>query len=193
MKSRRKIVGVSKALHFLIPDLVMPIDGKFTMTYFYGYNKYYNEPEKEFEIFEDIFNKTEKIVAKLNLNNDDLKEEGWNTSVPKLIDNSIIGFNRIFSNYYDQFGEDTVNKFMALLETLVDFTSIEKENYRRLLEKAKKSLGESKRKKIIAKILTQKATEAGITVSKEEIDAELAKKKNAHETEDAIKEDLYEK
>jgi hypothetical protein len=127
------------------------------------------------------------------LNNDDLKEEGWNTSVPKLIDNSIIGFNRIFSNYYDQFGEDTVNKFMALLETLVDFTSIEKENYRRLLEKAKKSLGESKRKKIIAKILTQKATEAGITVSKEEIDAELAKKKNAHETEDAIKEDLYEK
>jgi hypothetical protein len=32
MRSKRRIVGVSKCLHFLIPDLVMPIDSTYPMT-----------------------------------------------------------------------------------------------------------------------------------------------------------------
>jgi hypothetical protein len=178
MKTTRRIVGVSKTLHFLLPDLVMPIDGKFTMTYFYGYNKSPVGPEKEFGIFEDIFIRTEKIVGKLELTNDDLKEEGWNTSVPKLVDNSIIGFNDTLRKYYDQFGENGVNEFMALLGNLADFTSAERMNYRKLLEREKKSLDNSKREKIRKKILIQKATDAGITISEEEIEDELAREKN---------------
>jgi hypothetical protein len=49
MKSKRRIVGVSKTMHFLLPDLVMPIDSTYTMPYFYGANKYNEKAEKEFQ------------------------------------------------------------------------------------------------------------------------------------------------
>ncbi len=92
MESKRRIVGVSKTLHFLIPDLVMPIDGKFTMLYFYGYNKYSDDAEIEFKAFKDIFVNTVEIASRLNLTEKDVDGKGWNTSIPKLIDNVIIGF-----------------------------------------------------------------------------------------------------
>lgn len=92
MESKRRIVGVSKTLHFLIPDLVMPIDGKFTMLYFYGYNKYSDDAEIEFKTFNDIFVNTIEIKSRLNLTELDVDGKGWNTSIPKLIDNVIIGF-----------------------------------------------------------------------------------------------------
>lgn len=92
MESKRRIVGVSKTLHFLIPDLVMPIDGKFTMLYFYGYNKYSDKDEIEFKTFKDIFVNTIEITSRLNLKELDVDGKGWNTSIPKLIDNVIIGF-----------------------------------------------------------------------------------------------------
>jgi hypothetical protein len=91
MESKRKIVGVSKALHFLLPDLVMPIDGKFTLPAFYGYNKISNTPEKEFTDFWEIFKETIYITELLELTSSDADGELWNTSVPKLIDNAIIG------------------------------------------------------------------------------------------------------
>ena len=73
MGSQRRIVGVSKTLHFLLPDLVMPIDSKFTMTYCYGYNRYSDKPEKEFKDFKHIFDRTIKITKKLNLTSEDVK------------------------------------------------------------------------------------------------------------------------
>jgi len=91
MESKRRIVGVSKALHFLLPDLIMPIDGKYTLPAIYGYNKYSNSPEKEFIIFKEIFNRSLEITRNLQLNSSDVDGEKWNTSVPKLIDNAIIG------------------------------------------------------------------------------------------------------
>jgi hypothetical protein len=92
MDSKRRIVGVSKTLHFLLPDLVMPMDGKFTMLYFYGYNKFSNNIEGEFKTFKDIFMNTVEIASRLNLSEGDVDGVGWNTSIPKLIDNVIIGF-----------------------------------------------------------------------------------------------------
>jgi hypothetical protein len=91
MDSKRRIVGVSKALHFLLPDLIMPIDSKYTMTAFYGYNKYQNSAEKEFEDFWDIIEKSSEIAERLELKPEDANGEVWRLSVPKLIDNAIIG------------------------------------------------------------------------------------------------------
>lgn len=91
MQSKRKIVGVSKTLHFLLPDLIMPIDGKFTMPAFFGFNKNPNSPEKESITFKEIFNRTIEITNRLQLDPSDVDGEKWNTSVPKLIDNAIIG------------------------------------------------------------------------------------------------------
>ncbi len=91
MESKRRIVGVSKALHFLLPDLIMPIDSKYTMTAFYGYNKYRSSAKKEFEDFWDIVEKTYEIAERLELKQEDADGELWKLSVPKLIDNAIIG------------------------------------------------------------------------------------------------------
>jgi len=92
MESKRRMVGVSKAMHFLLPDLVLPIDGKYTMMYFYGYNKYSDNPESESKTFKDIFIDSFEIARTLKLTEKDVDGIKWNTSIPKLIDNAIIGF-----------------------------------------------------------------------------------------------------
>lgn len=92
MNTRRRIVGVSKALHFLLPDLVMPIDGPNTMRAFYGYNRYGDNPEKEFKTYSEIFIKTHAITKRLNLTESDVDGKLWSCSVPNLIDNAIFGY-----------------------------------------------------------------------------------------------------
>jgi len=92
MESKRRIVGVSKTLHFLLPDLVMPIDGTYTLPYFCGSNEYAKTVEDEFRTFKDIFKESYRITKKLALTEDDVSGESWNTSIPKLIDNAIIGW-----------------------------------------------------------------------------------------------------
>ena len=91
MESKRKIVGVSKALHFLLPDLIMPIDGKYTMEAFFGYNKYSNVAKDEFKTFKNVFKRTFEIADHLQLTPVDVDGVLWKTSVPKLIDNAVIG------------------------------------------------------------------------------------------------------
>lgn len=104
MRSKRRIVGVSKTLHFLIPDLVMPIDSTYTMEAIYGYNKYSDNLKKEANDFINIFDKTVKIAKDLNLISADVTGDQWNTSVPKLIDNAIIGlFSFIKNKKIDEF------------------------------------------------------------------------------------------
>ncbi len=92
MESKSRIVGVSKTLHFLLPDLVIPIDRKYTMEAFYGFNnKYCKDGNKEFETFCNIFKKAYEIAKELELTQNDVDKKKWNTSIPKLIDNAIIG------------------------------------------------------------------------------------------------------
>jgi hypothetical protein len=178
MKSKRRIVGVSKAMHFLLPDLVMPIDSTYTMPYFYGTNKYNEKVEKEFQTYLDIFTKAHQITKKLKLSTNDADGKEWNTSVPKLIDNAIIGFDKTFDNYFNQFNKDTVKKYIILLKDLTELTSAEAKYYEKLLEEKRIKLEKSLREKVRKKLIIQRAIEAGITVSEEEIKAELAKKKN---------------
>jgi len=92
MATKRRIVGVSKALHFLLPDLVMPIDSANTMPAFYGYNRYSDSAEKEFKAYSDIFVKLYTIAKRLKLTESDVNGWRWSCSVPKLIDNAIFGF-----------------------------------------------------------------------------------------------------
>ena len=92
MATKRRIVGVSKTLHFLLPDLALPIDSSNTMLAFYGYNRYEIGEEKEFKTYSDVFEKSYEIAKRLNLTESDVDGCGWSCSVPKLIDNAIIGF-----------------------------------------------------------------------------------------------------
>lgn len=87
MKSKSKIVGISKTLHFLLPNLIMPMDRKYTMCV------YSKDIEKEFKTFKKVFIKFHEIIKRLHLTDNDINNFNWNTSIPKLIDNALIGFN----------------------------------------------------------------------------------------------------
>lgn len=91
MKSMRRIVGVSKTMHFLLPDLIMPVDGKYKMRALFGYNKLSKTATAEFDDMFYILNRFHDIAGKYALSSSDCSLNGWNTSVPKLIDNAIIG------------------------------------------------------------------------------------------------------
>ena len=92
MKSKSKIVGVSKTLHFLLPKLFPPMDRRYTMNFFYGHLNYFNDENKEFDSFSILLSEFYKITQKLKLNSKDVDNVLWNTTVPKLIDNAIIGY-----------------------------------------------------------------------------------------------------
>lgn len=110
MDSKRKIVGVSKALHFLLPDLVMPIDSKYTLPGFYGDNVYHNNPLVEFAVYKDILLKSYQIFKELEINENDVDGEKWNTSAPKLIDNALIGTYKYIEKLGFEKFKETVKK-----------------------------------------------------------------------------------
>jgi len=91
MDSESKLVGNSKVLHHLLPDLVPPIDRQHTVDFFYG-KRMFNISD-ETRMFLDIFEKFCSIAKRLNLHKDSYIDRGdFCTSVPKLIDNAIVGF-----------------------------------------------------------------------------------------------------
>jgi hypothetical protein len=161
MKSQRRLVGVSKALHFLLPDLVMPIDNKYTLTFF-------KKSFKEFNTFENIFIKTYRISKGLLLKEYDFNGKRWNTSIPKLIDNAIIGFYKFTES-------NSIERALSTLETLIKLDSEEKYFVKKLLQDHYKKLPRWQKAK--KQILLEKAKQAGITVSEEEIKTEMAKTK----------------
>lgn len=93
MKGYSQLDGVSKTLHHLLPDLVPPMDRAHTLKFFYGTKKSapYFPPNKEADKFLEILDQFRDICKKLNLTENDFERE-WDTSIPKLIDNAIIGY-----------------------------------------------------------------------------------------------------
>ena len=93
MESKSKLVGVSKALHHILPNLILPMDRKYTLNFFYEekFRKSVQIRGDEKEIFLEIFKNSHFISRKLNLNWKDLINVR-DSSIPKLIDNAIIGF-----------------------------------------------------------------------------------------------------
>jgi hypothetical protein len=110
MKSSSRIVGVSKTLHFLLPDLVPPIDRRRVLKCLFGSPSYYRELppgpcasirvmlpgdvtpriQREFNKFGDILFEYTRLSRHVGLSKADVDGKGWNTSVPKLIDNAVI-------------------------------------------------------------------------------------------------------
>ena len=83
MDTNGRLVSNSKLLHFLFPKLCMPMDR--TNTLMYLYNNTYESINRFVEISQfsfEVINSIENWAQYL--------DNIWNTSVPKLIDNSII-------------------------------------------------------------------------------------------------------
>lgn len=85
--NRSKLVSSTKALHHLLPDLVVPIDRRYTQTFF-GWENYQvqNEYKKCFII---AFHTFVEIARTISLKN--YLKDGWYTSKTKVIDNAIVG------------------------------------------------------------------------------------------------------
>ena len=83
MKTGGKLVSNSKLLHFLFPSLLMPMDRANTFSSSYGNT---NESiNKYIEIIKFSFE-----IMNMPENWKDYLDNGWNTTVPKMIDNAII-------------------------------------------------------------------------------------------------------
>jgi hypothetical protein len=84
MYTDSKLVSTSKLLHFLFPDLIMPMDRTNTLKYFYN-----NTGESSYKFLE-ILEFSQK-VSNENIDWDKyIYKSKWNTTIPKIIDNAII-------------------------------------------------------------------------------------------------------
>lgn len=91
MASSSKLVGVSKTLHFLLPDLVMPIDREYVLPTIFGSKYVPSALDKQFEKFKEVFKAYSDLAQHLNLTVNNGDGNWWNVSVPKRIDNAIAG------------------------------------------------------------------------------------------------------
>lgn len=82
MESAGKLVSNSKVMHFILPDLVMPMDRQNTLNFFFG------NTNESGGYFLRIFGQSHEIAKKIDLRQ--FLDEEWNLSVPKVIDNAII-------------------------------------------------------------------------------------------------------
>ena len=96
MKSKSKLVATTKVMHFLLPNLIPPMDREYTMKFF-GKNlptiksdKDEKNIEKEIEIFEFIFKKIKKISQEVDCSKFIDKE--FLPTIPKVIDNAIVSY-----------------------------------------------------------------------------------------------------
>jgi hypothetical protein len=97
-KEGPKLVAVSKTLHFLLPDLVMPVDRAKVLSFLGKKGDVPSDQEQQFAWFREVFGKYIELTAHLGLTSSNGDGHWWNTSVPKRIDNAIIGFWDVFSN-----------------------------------------------------------------------------------------------
>ena len=82
MLSGGRLVSNSKTMHFIIPDLVMPMDRQNTLEFFFG-----NTGESK-RRFLTVLERSYQIAKVIDLRR--FLDEEWNLSITKVIDNAII-------------------------------------------------------------------------------------------------------
>ena len=97
VQTKSPLVTFSKTLHFFLPNLVMPIDRKYTCDFFNIHPNVNSGKEKETQL--DIFISLLKAISKFSRNNDLSRlidpDSDWNLNIPKIIDNMIIGHKKL--------------------------------------------------------------------------------------------------
>jgi len=95
MKSNSKLVATSKIMHFILPKLVAPMDRQYTMQFFdkkIPTVKSSEDFQEEIELFHYIFAEMHAICRSIDCNK--FLDKEISPSVPKVIDNAIVGFVR---------------------------------------------------------------------------------------------------
>jgi len=101
MASGTTIVGNSKVMAHLLPNLVAPIDREYTLKYLFGHGMFPNDLNREWNLMRKIHEEFYFPIADAH----DFQEEArrwmnprsgysWDTSILKTIDNVVIGARR---------------------------------------------------------------------------------------------------
>ena len=98
MKSHARLVGFSKTMAHLVPDLIPPIDRQKIHLFFYGHTNLPHGVDAEADRFWAILSYFYKICKEVKISKNNWKLEGFNSSVPKIIDNAIWGFMSLNKN-----------------------------------------------------------------------------------------------
>lgn len=90
VENKAKLVPGTKALHHILPDLVVPIDRMYTQSFFGLHNPefQYGQDKVCLEMFK-VFNRVACSVEPHKW-----LDTGWNSSRSKIIDNAIVGYCR---------------------------------------------------------------------------------------------------
>ena len=90
-KTKSPLVTFAKTLHFFLPELIVPIDRKFTLAFFGKENQWtFRKKEKQFLVFCNIESAFSNFAASHDLMV--YKDHEWNQNIPKILDNLIIGY-----------------------------------------------------------------------------------------------------
>lgn len=91
VENEAKLVPCTKALHHMLPDLVVPMDRLFTRTFF-GWHV----PEFQYSQ-EKIFNHAYRHFVRIARETEPARfvAGGWRTSLTKVLDNALVGFCRL--------------------------------------------------------------------------------------------------
>lgn len=102
LRTNKAPVGAAKALHHLLPDLLMPVDKKYVISLLNRLEEKEFRPSKQGGSFRDYWKCI--CVSHLLCKEKGLSHVGptrkypMSTSIPKLIDNSLIGMSVIFES-----------------------------------------------------------------------------------------------
>lgn len=86
--NKTKLVPCSKALHHIFPELIVPMDRRYTQVFFMFNNQEFQD--NQYEVFKQAY-KTFIRIAR-SVKPEQYVGHGWNTSQTKVIDNAIIGY-----------------------------------------------------------------------------------------------------
>ena len=102
MASGTSLVGNSKVMAHLVPNLIPPIDREYTLRYLRGNTNIKNGLDYEWALFKDIFEGfflpiacDEPFILTANNWHSNQTEYPWDTSIFKIIDNLMIGARKI--------------------------------------------------------------------------------------------------
>lgn len=88
MASKSQLVGGTKVLHHLLPNLIPPIDRRYTCSFFQWHGpQIQREP---WDVFSDILSHSALIAR--DVQPGDYVGSGWNSSLTKVLDNAIVGY-----------------------------------------------------------------------------------------------------
>jgi len=88
VENKATVVAGTKALHHILPDLVVPVDRTYTQEFFRWDNQEFQYGQAKF--FHTSFTSFARIARVVDL--DQYQNNGWCSSNTKTIDNAIVGF-----------------------------------------------------------------------------------------------------